>query len=90
MSVGYQLYFRSNPYNIYEVMVFLLSALFNCYRTSHPSARAFYTIMSHLPFPKELFEQYAAEYQTKINKSQQELVHLRGQLSGNTHQLIIF
>ena len=38
--------------------------------------------MSHLPFPKELFEQYAAEYQTKINKSQQELVQLRGQMAG--------
>lgn len=38
--------------------------------------------MSHLPFPQELFEQYAAEYQTKINKSQQELIQLRGQLSG--------
>ena len=39
--------------------------------------------MSHLPFPKELFEQYAAEYQTKINKAQQELVQVRGQVQGS-------
>lgn len=38
--------------------------------------------MSSLPFPKELFEQYAAEYQSKINKSQQEFSQLRAQMSG--------
>jgi prefoldin subunit 1 len=35
-----------------------------------------------MSMPREMFEKYAAEYQTKISKANQELLQIRAQLQG--------